>query len=444
MTPARAFDIAIIGGGFSGIAVFANLVQKAEKSLSIALISRDPLGHFGPAYSTTKPEHLLNVRAGGMGLFVAHPGDFFHWCRDNDIPGTAPAAFMPRMIYARYLQNVLDNAQRLAAEKSIRFSFIQDEVEHITAADIYSIETPNGPIQAKNIVLAIGNSLKASAEKNIPGLISEPWNYDYTQLPKGGHVAIIGSGLTAVDCIISILKSGWNGKISCYSGSGLLPRAHLADFNADKTVKAEPFDAEKTALSQVFSQFLKILRGSTVEWQYAIDGLRPQTQRIWKNLSPRDKRRLAEKYFNRWNVRRHRFAPEIGAVVDTAIANGQLEVLKARCSNAESQNGKVTLCLTNTVGKRRESFDVAFHCTGVNYRYDSNPLLNKLVGTGLLQPDENGYGVAATGDYVAKTDTYGKIYAIGAPLFGKLFETTAVPELRGEADAIATSLLKAL
>ncbi len=444
MIPAKNFDVAIIGGGFSGIAVLANLIQRADKRLSIALVSRDPLGHFGPAYSTMKPEHLLNVRAGGMGLFAAHPGDFFHWCRDNDIAGIAPAAFMPRMVYARYLQSVLDDAQRIAAEKSIRFSFIQGEVEGITAGEQYAIETAQGPIKAKNIVLAIGNSLKDAASAPVAGLVTAPWDYDYSNLPPQGHVAIIGSGLTAADCIISILKSGWDGKISCYSGSGLLPRAHLADFNADKTVKAAPFDAENTKLSNVLSQFLKVLRGSTVDWQYAVDGLRPQTQALWKRLNLRDKRRLAEKYFTRWNVHRHRFAPEIDAMIATASATGQLKVIKARCGQPQAQAGKISLALTTQGGTRRESFDIAFQCTGVNYRYDSNPLLKNLVNTKLLTADETGYGVKAADDFVAHSGTSGKIYALGAPLFGKLFETTAVPELRFQADAIVASLMPLL
>ena len=442
MTPAKPFDVAIIGGGFSGLAVLANLVRLAEKPLSIALISRDALGHFGPAYSTMKPEHLLNVRAGGMGIFAAHPGDFFHWCRDNAVEGIAPAAFVPRMVYARYLQSVLDETLRLATEKNICFRFFQTEAEGVSSQDHYAIVTPDGPISALNIVLAIGNSLKAAAEKPIPGLVTTPWDYDYKQLPPNGHVAIIGGGLTAVDCIISILKTGWDGKISCYSGSGLLPRAHLADFNADKTVKSPPLMDNDMRLSRLFGKVLKIIRNAGVEWQYAIDGLRPQTQALWKSLSLRDKHRLAEKYFTRWNVHRHRFAPEIAEKISAAMARGQLQVIKARCGRPEPDGERISFEIGRE--KQRNAFDLAFQCTGVNYRFDSNPLLKKLEADKLLQPDETGYGIVVGDDFSGHTNAMGKIYALGAPLFGQLFETTAVPELRFQADAVARELTPAL
>ena len=73
--PAR---VGIVGGGFCGTLVLANLVEAAARPLVIELFEPMMLAT-GVAYSTTECTHLLNVRAERMGAFADQPDHFYRW-----------------------------------------------------------------------------------------------------------------------------------------------------------------------------------------------------------------------------------------------------------------------------------------------------------------------------------------------------------------------------
>lgn len=435
------YDVAVIGGGFSGVATVANIVRDTQHKLSIAVISRDPQGMFGPAYSTPRMEHLLNVHAKGMGLFADNHMHFYEWTQKNGITAT-PDDYLPRPVYGRYLKSVLDDTKALAREKGITLDWFQGEVEDIHDFDDHMVLLSGGDmIGAHSIVLAIGNSLKANTAENDGNVIGNPWHYDFSKLAGKKRAAIIGSGLTAADTIISILDSKWEGEMICYSGSALLPLSHLTAYDASARLAYDGGRFITTRLSHILQELRKEARKKERDWRYVVDSLRPLTQDIWRSLSETDKRRLTGRYFTLWNVHRHRYATPISRRIDDAIARGQLKMVKARISTVADAGNGATLELR---GGRQESFDIAFQCTGVNYKIASNPLLKKLVDKGMLKPVSLEDGVRAYDNFTVYRRKPNMIYALGAPLFGTLFETTAVPELREEAKIIAETIVKSV
>lgn len=58
-----------------------------------------------------------------------------------------------------------------------------------------------------------------------PGFIAEPYPLSGTlaELGENDHVAVIGSGLTAVDIVLSLAARGHRGPISLMSRRGVLP-----------------------------------------------------------------------------------------------------------------------------------------------------------------------------------------------------------------------------
>ena len=71
----RRLPVAIIGGGFSGTMVAAQL---ARKGIDAVLIDGSGRAGLGVAYSTREPAHVLNVRAEVMS---AWPDDLEHFVR---------------------------------------------------------------------------------------------------------------------------------------------------------------------------------------------------------------------------------------------------------------------------------------------------------------------------------------------------------------------------
>src|SRR5690606_19379696 len=71
-------------------------------------------------------------------------------------------------------------------------------------------------------VLATGHVHEAPA----PGL-SGAWDAP-APLDPDGRVILVGSGLSMVDRVVTLLKSGHRGEILAVSRRGLVPRAHAA------------------------------------------------------------------------------------------------------------------------------------------------------------------------------------------------------------------------
>lgn len=104
--------IAIVGSGFSGIMTAVNLARLSTHPLQVTVINtRRPPGR-GVAYSTRRPEHLLNVAARNMSAFRDEPDHFLRWLRTRSEFDNLPEIelrerFIPRMVYGDYLRSIM-------------------------------------------------------------------------------------------------------------------------------------------------------------------------------------------------------------------------------------------------------------------------------------------------------------------------------------------------
>src|SRR5215212_2483993 len=90
--------VAIVGGGFSGTMLAAQLARRGISSLLIEGGGRAVLG---TAYSTDEPAHVLNLRAEEMSAWPDKPADFASVFGD-------PRGFAERRFFGQYLRAVLD------------------------------------------------------------------------------------------------------------------------------------------------------------------------------------------------------------------------------------------------------------------------------------------------------------------------------------------------
>ena len=100
----RAADVAIVGGGFSGTMIAAEL---ARRGIGAVLVEGGDRAGRGTAYSTPEEVHLLNVPAARMSAWADRPDDFVQAVTDE---GFGPADFVPRRRYGAYLRGILSEA----------------------------------------------------------------------------------------------------------------------------------------------------------------------------------------------------------------------------------------------------------------------------------------------------------------------------------------------
>jgi uncharacterized NAD(P)/FAD-binding protein YdhS len=459
MTIFQPERIAIIGGGFSGAMTAVNLARLSRQPLQVTVINqRRPLAR-GVAYGTRRMEHLLNVAARNMSAFPDLPDHFLQWLRTRSEYDLMPDVelrerFIPRMIYGDYLRGLMQQHLQCPVESvPVRTTFIEgdavDVEPHGEGAWIHLSD--GGRVEARRIVLATGNEppscLPGSAElQGHPAWIGNPWEPWENRLPpSGGTILLLGTGLTTVDAVITLRALGWQGVLHAVSRNGWLPHSHFRGIEYPDFPPAgvDLADLGLKKLLALVEHHCARLRELGANPAIIVDKMRPYTQRIWQRFTPEERLEFTRRHAARWNVLRHRIAPEIYAQLATAQLTGQLQVHSAgiECVRAEGNRVRVQL-------DRGKSLlgDLVINATGPNPRFmaTSSILLQNLIGRGLVAPDDLEMGARVDADHTV-IDREGRrseiLLALGPLLRGTLWETIAVPELRGQARRTAETLL---
>ena len=97
--------IAIVGAGFANTLQTINLLRHDNPRAT--LIEHQPHAKRNITYSTTHPDHLLNVRTGNMSALPDDPDHFSRWLA---LRHPALDGFVPRIVYGDYLAELLEEA----------------------------------------------------------------------------------------------------------------------------------------------------------------------------------------------------------------------------------------------------------------------------------------------------------------------------------------------
>ena len=84
--------IVIVGGGAAGTLAAVHVLRAGGRGPIVMVERADRLGR-GVAYSTTFPDHLLNVVASNLGGLAGQPGHFQKWLAET---GESARASSPR------------------------------------------------------------------------------------------------------------------------------------------------------------------------------------------------------------------------------------------------------------------------------------------------------------------------------------------------------------
>jgi uncharacterized NAD(P)/FAD-binding protein YdhS len=433
--PLRAI---IVGGGFSGTLVAIHLLRQGN-GVHIDLIDPRIPGR-GLAYSTVWDDHLLNVPAIRMSAFGSEPMHFLEWLQANGKPDADAGLFAPRKLYGSYLQDVLESSIRAAAGRCT-FRHHMGEAVHAWSDSVsaYVLLRNGERIQGGKIVLASGNP----APRTLTGGMDSPWVAGaFANLDRDRDVLLIGAGLTAVDAFLALQAQGHRGKVHFVSRRGKLPHAHQPYRPLPDSFSPSGAMGARLLLREI-RRHVREAAAAGVDWRAVIDSMRPVTNDIWRELELCEQRRVLRHLKTWWDIHRHRMAPEIGAKVAAARARGQIVVHAGRLKQLAA-DGRAEISLRT---QEMLTLDVqrVINCTGSDedYRKTANPLVGALLAAGRIAPNAIGKGLR-TSEHGELHDAGGAtcdwLLTLGPPRLGGLFETTAVPELRRQAEALALYL----
>ncbi len=429
------------------------LARSSSADVQVSLYEQSGAPGCGHAYATTSPLHLLNVPAGRMSAFADSPDHFLEWARARDRSVTA-GAFLPRQRYGEYLAEILDREIQFSEGRLRVFAGEVLDVEFEGGAP--RLRLRSGPVRsASHAVLATGHPLPAPPvplhrEVIDSGRYKEnPWDgAALDQLSDDSMLLLIGSGLTAVDVILESRRLGFRGVIHVLSRHGLLPLAHGG---SDAPRSAVPSEFPRGRLLPMMKK-LRQDAGRADEcgegWRSSVDALRPATQELWLSLSAAERQRFLRHPRAYWEVHRHRVAPEIDAMVKVELQSGNLVRHAARIVSIASDPAGLRVAITPRGASTAQSLVVqrVINCTGPNTGIEmcQSPLTQALLRAGVCRPDEVGIGLSCDADG-AVIDATGRVsnrlFTLGPLRKGELWESTAVPELRVQAERLARRLM---
>ena len=447
--------ITIIGGGASGTLLAANLLRsRSSHKVEINLVENRAVIGRGVAYSTPDDVHLLNVPAGRMGAFADDIGGFHDWLSEKEYEYGADS-FVPRRVFGEYLRETLERADS-DRPTNLAFNIFEDDAVDVDHdADKLVVTLGSGEhLYSEKVVLAFGNflppdpSVQDLAFTKSPRYFRSPWHRDVFETIGGEDtVLIIGTGLSMVDVVLKLNNIGHRGKIVAISTRGLLPAVHKLGYTYPSFAEELRPLTRVTDILKSVRHHIELAESDGSDWRAVIDSLRPVTQEVWSNLPLAEKRYFMQHLSRYWNVARHRMPAEAAAVLERLQNEGRLEILKGRLVSI-NYGADFEVMYKAGGEEKRITADAVINCIGSESNFEKldSHLVRNLYSRGLVRSDPLKFGIDAlqNGAVVGQNgEAAGTIFTLGTSLKGTLWETTAIPEIRAQAKALAHELLSA-
>jgi uncharacterized NAD(P)/FAD-binding protein YdhS len=426
--------IVIVGGGAAGAWMLLRLLEAGRDGIDI-VEPRENLGR-GLAYSTCFERHFLNVPADKMDMF-AEPGDpsFVGWL-EALAPQYAPQGYAPRWLYGEFLEEAVAGAIRGDDVRQVRLRAAAIE----RAAGGLRVHLDDGSaLTAAAVVLALGNLPPTPLAPHLddPRVVEDPWRIDPDAAAGAGRVVVAGTGLTALDAVISVAAVNSSAHfVLCAARPFLPPEDRIAPLwdGGEHLVGSPP----RTAWSMA-RRAIRTHPDRDAGWYEVVDGIRPHTETIWAGWSLAGRRSFFAHGARHWLHHRHRTAPPTQREIDQLVRADRLTLRRGRIHHVASAGRNLRIALdAGEIGA-----DLVINATGPSLDIATHPLLRKCVASGIVSRCPLGLGIAVT-DTGQALGNDGRpvagLYALGPLTRGAFFEVVAVPHIRRRAAAIAASL----
>ena len=364
--------------------------------------------------------------------------------------------FPPRGLFGVYVQQRLAEARKVGEQYGSTVEHICAEVIDLqTEAESVQVTLNDGQhIRGAYAVLATGMFPAArTPQKESSGLNAaalDPWDVAaMRQLDPLSTVLIIGSGLTMVDAVVSLEQAGHRGPIEVFSRHGLLPHVRRqppawVDFLAE--------DHNIRSPRQLLRELRRHCRDAIargIDWQAPLDTVRAHIGRLWSQATDVQRRQFVRHVRPWWESHHHRSPPLSAQLVERLLGEGRLRIHAASFRGIEPcVEGGVSIrirrrCETETCVVQGAAL---INSSGIEYdwRRVARPLPQQLLARGLVRPGPLALGIAAAIDGAVLTENgqvANRLFAMGPPLRGMWWESTAVTDVALQAKALAARLV---
>lgn len=225
-------DIALVGAGAAAVALLDTLAVTAAEPATITVF--EPSAHLwrGRPYGPDLDSVLVNSPPAFMSIRHADFGHYAAWLGrrgTSHLDELLGQPLVPRTLYGDYLEHTAEAASATLRERGTDVLVVRERVTAIVrSGERLTLRTHDGSrYEADRVTLCVGGGRPQDhyGLDRASGFVADPYPLARTldRVPARSSVAVIGSGLTAVDVVVSLAARGHAGPITLVSRTGLLP-----------------------------------------------------------------------------------------------------------------------------------------------------------------------------------------------------------------------------
>ncbi|MBH5333660.1 FAD/NAD(P)-binding protein [Streptomyces pactum] len=265
--------VGVIGGGAAAVSLLDALSRTARPPRAVTVFEPAPRLWRGRAYQ--RDLNAVRVNAPGFIMSARHgdDGHYDRWLRRRG-PGYARSwldprlgvPLLPRGAYGEYLEDTAEEAVRRLAEAGCRVTVVAARVTGVAASGAgYTLRTDDGgpEHEVDRVVHCTGAGTPADVYRlaGTPGYLPDPYPLAETlaRIPERAEVAVLGSGLTAVDIAVALADRGHRGGITLISRHRVLP------FVWQRPVPVEPVRLTREQLDATAARHGRLTLGHLAE-----------------------------------------------------------------------------------------------------------------------------------------------------------------------------------
>jgi uncharacterized NAD(P)/FAD-binding protein YdhS len=231
-------DIGIVGAGAASVCLLDALSRREFPPGSLTVFEQAAHLWRGRPYQPDGDAVRVNAIPPDMSIRGGNDQHFADWLTARGLLIGAPTAvtdprsgaqFVPRAVYGDYLEQSARAALSKLASQGWRIDLVRDRVVDatVTTRRVALHTAGGGRHEVGTVVLGVGAGKPADLYSlgGTAGFIAEPYpvRTALADIDPDAEVSIIGSGLTAVDVVLTLHNRGHRGRIRLHSRHGVLP-----------------------------------------------------------------------------------------------------------------------------------------------------------------------------------------------------------------------------
>ncbi|WP_433329041.1 FAD/NAD(P)-binding protein [Spirillospora sp. CA-294931] len=265
-------NIGVIGAGAAAVGFLDALSRTDGPPATVTVFEPSPHLWRGRAYQPDLDAVRVNAPPVIMSARHGDPEHYARWLGDraaDHLDTRFGQPIVPRALYGSYLEDTAEAALKALRAAGWRTRIVRARVTGLSGNALTTDDGEQHAIDRAALCIGGGTPRDHYGLGGAPGFVRDPYPLASTldQIGLDRDVAIVGSGLTAVDIAVSLAARGHQGHIAFLSREGVLPAVWQRPFRFEPrhldTIGDEPvtldglralLDAELADLGQDLSE----------------------------------------------------------------------------------------------------------------------------------------------------------------------------------------------